>query len=81
MENLVAPALKLFGNEIVRRRNGPHETGGAEIVAPKSPVPIESAFQALKIFYCFENNTEVTNRICGAFASSALLRLFFTLNF
>jgi len=23
MENLVAPAPKLFGNEIVRRRNGP----------------------------------------------------------
>jgi len=36
MENLVAPAPKLFGNEIVRRRNGSAESGGDEVAARKS---------------------------------------------
>jgi len=38
-ENLVAPAAKLFGNEIVRRGNARNEIGGDEIAAPKVLFP------------------------------------------
>jgi len=50
VENLVVPASKLFGNEIVGRRNGLHwnwwsrkwrrRSCSAKVTAPKSPVPL-----------------------------------------
>jgi len=35
----------------------------------------------LNLFYYFEKSTEVTNSKCNAYASSALMHLFFTSNF